>query len=104
MRHALAARPPSVDSHATVANGKADGGPSALEREIEETRERLAGTIDELLYRSSPRTIVSREVSQVKAFFVDPGSGEPRTENILKVAAGVVGTIVVLALIRKVSR
>jgi hypothetical protein len=46
---------------------------------------------------------VSREVSQVKAFFVDPGSGEPRTENILKVAAGVVGTIVVLALIRKVS-
>ena len=42
--------------------------------------------------------------SQVKAFFVDPATGEPRTENILKVAAGVVGTIVVFALIRRVSR
>ena len=30
----------------------------------------------------------------MKAFFVDPATGEPRTENILKVAAGVVGTIV----------
>ncbi len=87
-----------------MAKGKAADGPSALASEIEETRERLAGTIDELLHRTHPRTIVSREVSQVKAFFVDPASGEPRTENILKVAAGVVGTIVVLALIRRVSR
>jgi len=87
-----------------VAKGKAEEGPSALEREIEETRERLAGTIDELIYRSNPRTIVSREVAGLKAFFVDPATGQPRTENILKVAAGVVGTIVVFALIRKVSR
>ena len=87
-----------------MAKGKAEDGPSALESEIEETRERLAGTIDELLYRANPKTIVGREVAQVKAFFVDPATGEPRTENILKVAAGVVGTIVVFALIRKVSR
>ena len=87
-----------------MATGKAIDGPSGLEREIEETRERLAGTIDELIYRANPRTIVGREVAQVKAFFVDRATGEPRTENILKVAAGVVGTIVVLALIRKVSR
>jgi hypothetical protein len=87
-----------------VAKGKAVEGPSGLEREIEETRERLAGTIDELIYRANPRTIVGREVAQVKAFFVDQTTGEPRTENILKVAAGVVGTIVVFALIRKVSR
>jgi uncharacterized protein DUF3618 len=87
-----------------VAKSKAEDGPSALASEIEETRERLAGTIDELLYRASPRTIVGREVSRVKAFFVDQATGEPRTENILKVAAGVVGTIVVFGLIRKVSR
>jgi hypothetical protein len=87
-----------------VAKGKAEEGPSALEREIEETRERLAGTIDELIYRANPRTIVSREVAGLKGFFVDPATGQPRTENILKVAAGVVGTIVVFALIRKVSR
>jgi len=87
-----------------VAKGKGDDGPSALEREIEETRERLAGTIDELLYRSHPKTIVSREISQVKAFFVDPGTGEPRTENILKVAGGLAGVVVLFALIRKATR
>ena len=87
-----------------MASGKAVEGPSGLEREIEETRERLAGTIDELIYRTNPRTIVGRQVAGVKAFFVDQATGEPRTENILKVAAGVVGTIVVFALIRKVSR
>jgi Protein of unknown function (DUF3618) len=87
-----------------VASIKPEDSASGLEREIEETRERLAGTIDELLYRSNPKTIVGRQVAQVKAFFVDPVTGEPRTENVLKVAAGVVGTIVVFALIRKVTR
>jgi uncharacterized protein DUF3618 len=79
-------------------------GPSALEREIEETRERLAGTIDQLIYRSSPKTIVGREVAQLKDYFVDATTGEPRTENILKVAGGVVGTVVLFVLIRKVTR
>ncbi|HET6938945.1 MAG TPA: DUF3618 domain-containing protein [Nocardioides sp.] len=87
-----------------MAKGKEVAGPSELEREIEETRERLAGTIDELLYRSNPRTIVSREVAGLKAYFVDPATGEPRTENILKVAGAVVGTVALFMLIRKVTR
>jgi hypothetical protein len=76
---------------------------SSLEREIEETRERLAGTIDQLLHRASPKTIVSREVTSVKAFFVDPLSGAPRTDNILKVVGGVVGTVALFVLVRKVA-
>jgi hypothetical protein len=32
-----------------------DRGPDALERDIEAARERLAGTIDQLAYRSSRR-------------------------------------------------
>jgi hypothetical protein len=87
-----------------VAKGNEVEGPAALEREIEETRERLAGTIDELIYRSNPRTIVSREVAGLKAYFVDPATGEPRTENILKVAGAVVGTVALFVLIRKVTR
>ena len=87
-----------------MAKGKGVDGPSELAREIEETRDRLAGTIDELIYRSSPRTIVSREVAQLKGFFVDPLTGEPRTENILKVVGGVVGTVALFALIRRVTR
>lgn len=75
---------------------------SALEAEIEETREQLATTIDQLLYRAHPKTIVSREVSSIKAHFVDRQTGQPRTDNILKVVGGVVGVVVVFAIIRKV--
>ena len=78
--------------------------PSALAAEIEETRERLANTIDQLMHRASPKTIVSRQVAETKAFFVDPLTGEPRTENILKVVGGVVGTIAVFVVLRKITR
>lgn len=77
--------------------------PSDIEREIEETRERLAGTIDQLLYRSHPKTIVSREVAQVKAHYVDVETGEPRTDNILKTVGGVVGVIALFVVLRKIT-
>jgi hypothetical protein len=77
---------------------------SSLEREIEATRDRLAGTIDQLVYRANPKTIVGREVSSIKAYFVDPLTGSPRTDNILKVAGGVVGVVALFVLIRKVVR
>jgi len=78
--------------------------PSDIEREIEEARERLAGTIDQLLYRSSPKTIVSREIAQMKAHYVDVETGQPRTDNILKTAAAVVGVIAVFVVLRKLVR
>ena len=77
---------------------------SPLEREIEETRERLASTIDQLVYRAHPKTIVSRQIAAVKAHFVDVQTAQPRTDNILKVAGGVVGVVVLFAVIRKVAR
>jgi hypothetical protein len=77
---------------------------SSLEREIEATRDRLADTIDQLVYRTHPKTIVSREVRSIKGYFVDASTGQPRTDNILKVAAGVVGLVTVLAVIRRVVR
>jgi hypothetical protein len=77
---------------------------SPLETEIEETRERLAHTIDQLVHRANPKTIVRREVSSVKANFVDPATGRPRTDNILKVAGGVIGFVVLLGVIRKIVR
>ena len=77
---------------------------SSLEREIEATRDRLAGTIDQLVYRANPKTIVTREVNSIKAYFVDSLTGSPRTDNILKVAGGVVGVVALFVLIRKVVR
>ena len=82
----------------------ADAQPTeSIEREIEETRERLAATIDQLVDRTSPKNIVRREIAAVKATFVDE-QGNPRTENILKVAGGVVGLVTVLVVIRRVTR
>lgn len=76
---------------------------SSIEQELEETRARLAGTIDQLVYRAHPKTIIGREVAAVKAHFVDEQNGQPRTDNILKVVGGVLGVIVVFGVIRKVA-
>jgi hypothetical protein len=80
-----------------------DAKPSTLEGEIEATRERLAATIDQLAYRASPKTIVRREINGFKAHFVD-ALGNPRTDNILMVAGGVVGFAVLVVVMRKVTR
>jgi hypothetical protein len=74
---------------------------SSLEREIEQTREHLGATIDQLLYRASPKTIVRREVASIRGFFVDP-SGSPRPDNILKVAGGVAGAVALFLVARKI--
>ncbi len=76
---------------------------SSIESDIELTRERLASTIDQLAYRTSPKTIAKREVSQIKAFFVD-ANGSPRQGNIVKAAVGVAGAVAVFVLIRKVVK
>jgi hypothetical protein len=77
---------------------------SALEREIEETRQRLASTIDQLAYRAQPKTIIGRQVTTLKSHFVDLDTGAPRTDNILKAAGVVVGAVVLFAVVRKVAR
>ena len=79
------------------------GRPETLESDIEATRERLAATIDQLAYRVSPKTIVRREINGIKAHFVD-AQGNPRTDNILKVAGGVVGFVAFVVVMRKVTK
>lgn len=77
---------------------------SSLESEIEATRERLSSTIDQLVHRAHPKTIATRQATTIKSHFVDHRTGTPRTDNILKVAGGVVGVVVAFALIRKIVR
>ena len=76
---------------------------TALEAQMEATRERLADTIDQLVYRASPKTIARREITSIKGYFVDLRTGQPRTTNILKVVGGVVGVAVLFAVVRKVA-
>jgi hypothetical protein len=77
---------------------------SQLEHEIEEARQRLAGTIDQLIYRSSPKTIAQRPVAAIKATYVDPVTGEPVMANILKTVGVVVGVVGLMVTLRRLSR
>ena len=84
--------------------GKADNpGLDSLESDIEATRERLADTIDQLVYRASPKTVARREVASVRAVYVAP-DGSPRTDNILKTAGVVVGLVAMVVVLRKLTR
>ena len=83
--------------------GKADQSLDSLERDIEATRERLADTIDQLVYRASPKTIARREVNAVKAYYVAP-DGSPRTDHILKTAGVVAGFVAVFVALRTIAR
>jgi Protein of unknown function (DUF3618) len=76
---------------------------SSLESEIEKTREHLGATIDQLVYRASPKTIARREIASIRGYFVDP-SGTPRTDHILKVAGGVVGVVALFVVVRKIVK
>jgi hypothetical protein len=88
-----------------VATAETNGqrAPESIENDIEATRERLAATIDQLAYRASPKTIARREIAGIKAHFVD-GYGNPRTDNILKVAGAVVGFAVFVVVMRRVTK
>ncbi|MFC6153593.1 DUF3618 domain-containing protein [Nocardioides yefusunii] len=77
---------------------------NALESEIEQTRERLAATLDQLLYRAHPKTIVGREVTTVKSKFVDLETGAPKTDAILRAAGIAVGVVVALIVVRKIVK
>jgi hypothetical protein len=76
--------------------------PASIEDDIEATRERLAGTIDQLVVRANPKNIAKREYAGLKAHFVYP-HGRARMDNILKVAAGVAGFVVLAVVVRKAS-
>lgn len=80
----------------------ADRTPEEIASDIAETRNRLAGTIDELVYRAQPKTIIRRQTEALKAKFVDE-NGSPKTDAIVKVAGAVVGFVVVIVAIRKLT-
>jgi hypothetical protein len=75
--------------------------PDEIAAEIAETRNRLAGTIDQLVYRVQPKTIVERKIASTKASFVNP-DGSLKKDKVLKVAGVVVGVLVTLVVIRKI--
>jgi Protein of unknown function (DUF3618) len=76
--------------------------PDEIASDIAVTRNRLAGTIDTLVYRAQPKTIAQRQFATTKALFVTP-EGEPIPENIKKAATVAAGVIAVMWVIRKLA-
>ncbi|EFQ83700.1 hypothetical protein HMPREF0063_11363 [Aeromicrobium marinum DSM 15272] len=73
-----------------------------LVEEIDDLRDHLADTIDELIDRTSPKSIARRALERVKARFVDE-SGSPRLETIVPVVAAVAGTVAAAVVIRRLT-
>jgi P2-related tail formation protein len=80
----------------------ADRSPQDLEHDIETTRDRLADTLDELLFRIKPKTIVSRQVEETRSHFVD-SQGRVRTEKVAAVAGAAIGVVAFFVVARRLS-
>ena len=74
-----------------------------LVQEIDEIRERLAHTVDELVVAVHPRSIARRALASVKARFVDE-NGSVRTEVVLPIVGGTVAVVVGSVVIRRIVR
>lgn len=76
--------------------------PETITADIEQQRDRLAETIDQLVYRVQPKTIVSRQVASIKAWFHDD-DGTVDTMKVAKVAGVAVGFVGLIVAIRKIA-
>ena len=83
---------PGAGAVATEADGvvpvRDTRSPAEIEADIDRTREHLAATLDELSERLSPRSLARTGGRQVKAQFVDPETGRPRTVRLAVLAGG----------------
>lgn len=80
--------------------------PAQIEAEIEATRTRLAGTVDELATRVQPKEIARRSAEDAKAKLqaaTHTPDGSLRTERVAAVG-GAVGLLAVLAGLRARAR
>ena len=59
-----------------------------IARELQETRERLSKSVDDLQDYVRPTNVAHRGLEKVSGFFVDE-QGQPRAERIAAVGAGV---------------
>lgn len=74
--------------------------PEEITAEIAQTRNQLANTVDQLVYRVHPKTLAKQQADSIKGTFIDE-NGKPRMDTIGKVAGGVVGFVALVVVIRK---
>lgn len=74
-----------------------------LVREIDEIRERLAGTVDQLVDAVHPKSIARRGVASVRSKFVDE-DGSVKTGTVVPLVGGVVAIIAAAVIVRRIGR
>lgn len=75
-----------------------------IEAELAATRNRLAGTIDELAFRAQPKELAKRQTEGLKLAVHDAThtpDGEFDSKKVGTIAGGVVAAVVLIALIRR---
>lgn len=75
-----------------------------IEQDIQATRARLEGTVNELAYRAQPQVIAQRGLQGLRLRFDEAThtpDGELRVERVAAVAAAVVVAVVVVGLLRR---
>ena len=93
------------DATDTAASDKPPAPPRSMdeiEAELEATRERLAGRIDDLTDYVKPANIVERQKNKLKSVFVDEYGGI-KPDRVL-MAAGIVVAVVGLGVLRRRRR
>jgi len=76
--------------------------PDEISTEIAEVRNRLAGTIDKLVYRVKPKTILQRQLDTTKASF-ENADGSLKTDMVVKVVGIALGAVATIIAIRKIA-
>lgn len=76
--------------------------PDEISTEIAEVRNRLAGTIDQLVYRVKPKTILQRRLDTTKAAFQN-ADGSLKTDMVVKVVGIALGAVATIIAIRKIA-
>ena len=71
-----------------------------IQAELDATRERLAGRIDDLQEYVTPKNVMNRQVDKIKGVFVDEFGGI-KPDRVLIAAGVVVGLVVVLGVSRR---
>ena len=77
---------------------------AGLEQDIQATRARLEGTINELAYRAQPQVIAQRQAQGLRLKLdaaTHTDDGELRIERIAAVVAAAVAVVVVVGFLRR---
>jgi hypothetical protein len=87
------------DTRNSGSAGAGNRTPDALVRDIEQARDRLAVTIDQIVERVHPKNAAQRTLGKIKSRFVSD-DGSPRLENIAPVAGSIVGVAALIVVVR----